>query len=413
MAYKNKTIDEVYNILYEGLCSKFNQRFKLLPKSFLHVWCKVVAGLFLTGYKTTAWWGLQQYPKTAYFGNVSCLGFTINPLKMLGELYGAGNPYMSTTWKGTIKIPVEVQGDFLDSGTQLKSAVTGKLYLTTETIPLDDDFVTVGIKCTEGGTAGNLEVGDSVDFVHPLGVVAKSTTVEEVSENGTDEETEESYRNRVQIRFSTKPHGGAYADYREYASEVPGVLQTYIYGDCKEISGSDYTYTGVIIYVAGRKELYTDRIPDEALLRAVGKSCTYDSETGKMRKMLGQVIDPSNDETYKNVRPVFIKGFDVYLTGLQNIDVSDFKDSLKSTLETYFEGREPYIRGLSNEAEVLNKVTYNNILGVVNELAISVKAEFGKIELKESGKTPAIETYTLKSGELTKLENLYIDGVKV
>lgn len=413
MAYENKTVDEVYNILYEGICAKFNQRFKLLPKSFLHIWCKIVAGVFITGYKTNAWWGLQQYPATAYYGNVSCLGVTINPLKMLGNLYGVGDPYMPTSWEGKISIPVEVQGDYLESGTQLKSSVTGKLYLVEESVLLNEVSIIAKVKCTEGGIDGNLEVGDTMDFVSPLGIVGKTATVTAILSDGTDEETESDYRNRVQVRFSTKPHGGSSSDYREFASEVSGVLQTYIYGDCKEISGNNYTVTGVIIYVAGKKELYTDRIPNDALLRAVGDACTYDPETGKTRKMIGQVIDPTNDGTYQNIKPVSVTGFDVYLTGLSNIDVADFKDSLKSALDTYFEGREPYIRGLSNESEILNKVTYNNILGVINELAISVKADFTSVKLQKNGTSTDITTYTLGFGELAKLDSLYINGVKV
>lgn len=411
MAHQNKSIDEVYTLLYNGLSSKFAQQFRLLPKSFIHVLCKVCAGLFVLCWKDNAWWGLQQYPEYAYYGNVTCLGVTINPLIMLGNLYGAGEPKTATQWQGVATVTVADAGSYLDSGTQLKSSVTGKIYLTEETVELAGESVDVSVKCAAGGMAGNLDAGDTLDFVNPLGTVAKVATVKSVTKDGNDGETEAEYRRRVFIRFSTKPHGGAYADYREYASEVTGVLQTYIYGDCYDISGDDWTSTGVIVYVAGEPELYPDRIPDAALLVQVGEACTYDPETKLMRKMIGQTIDPLGDGSYLNIKPVSVKTFDVYLTGLTGIDVSDFSDGAKSALETYFEGREPYIRGLSNESEVLNKVTLNNVSGVLNELAISLKADFSGVSVVSDA--AQVSTYTLTYGQLAKLGTLYIDGVAV
>lgn len=409
--HENKTVEEIYNILINGFESEFNQKFRLLPKSFIRVWSKIVAGVFITGYRTNAWWGLQQFPLTAYYGNVSCLGMKINPLKMLGKLYGVGEPYLPTKWSGKITVHVTTKGVFLDAGTQLKSSVNGLLYLTTETARLTGDTAEVAVECAVGGTAGNLDDGDMLDFVNPLSCVAKSAEVSYVEKDGTDEESEESYRNRVNIRFSTKPHGGSYADFREWATDVPGVKQTYIYGDEEDISGDKYLYAGVIIFVAADPALYSDRIPDNALLRAVGESCTYDPDTGQMRKMIGQVIDPEADGSYSNVRPVSVTAFDVSVTGLSDIDVADFKGAAKSALKTYFEGREPYIRGLSNESEVLNKVSYNNVLGVLNEVAISLKCDFDKAALDLDG--IEIMSYTLGYGELAKLGNLYIDGIKV
>ncbi len=113
MEPQNRTIQDIYQMLYDGLCVKFGQQFKLLPKSFVRVWCKVAAGVFIICHKDTAWWGLQQYPEKAYYGNVSCLGMTINPLVMLGNLFGAGEPKPSTQWQGTARVTVEGAGGFL------------------------------------------------------------------------------------------------------------------------------------------------------------------------------------------------------------------------------------------------------------------------------------------------------------
>lgn len=408
MAYENKTVDDVYNIFYNGLVEKFGKSFKLLPKSFIHILCKVMAGVFVTGYRVNGWWGLQQYPEYAYYGEVECLGHLINPLKELGNLYGAGEPYTAEQWAGAIKVKVVQQGGYLRLGTQLKNMVNGKIYITDKSVALDEDYVTVDVKCSEGGSIANLVLGDKLVFVSPLGNVDKNTEVVSVTKDGTDGETESEYRSRVVLQFATKPHGGSYEDYREWASDVPGVLQTYIYGDCEEISGDSWTSTGVIIYVAGVKENYPDRIPDKTLLKLVGEACTYDPSTKKMRKMIGQVIDPDANGTYKNIKPVSVRTFDVEITGLNNIDLADFTTDAKSVLTTYFEGREPYINGLSNGNEVLNRVSVHNVLSTINELCVSKNCEFDEV-LLSSGDS-RIKTYTLSYGELCRLGKLKING---
>ena len=404
MAYKNKTIEEVQQLLIRSFEHEFNTQLRILPKSFIKILCKVFAGIFIIVYKLVGWYFLQMFPETADWKEVTILGVRLRPLVKLGVLFGVGEPLAGVQWRGIITIDVLTQGGVLYSGTQLKSNVTGKLYIVEETKTLLQQKETVSVVCTEIGTAGNLEQNDTLNFVNPYGFIKTEAIVSDVARVGLDNELESSYRNRVINRFRLQPQGGALADYRIWASEVPGVLNVYPYND-KEQPG------GVLLYVSGISDVYADRIPDKGLLKKVGEVCTYDPETGKAtRKPLTAMLDPKNDGSYSNVKPVSVAVFDVVITGVSGIIPADFAQVVKPALQNYFLERDLYIRGLSDDNNRTNVVSKNHVITVINQIAVSIKAIFETAEIRKDGKVAPL--YTLDNGELARLGALAIDGVQ-
>lgn len=404
MAYENKTVDYVYDLLINSFQEKFNSRFRLLPKSFIVVLSKVFAGVFVILYKQVGWFYLQLFPDTASFETVDILGHTINPLVQLGKLFGVGEPTSGQTWEGRIAVSVVSEGRAITAGTQLKSDKTGFVYLVSQTVTTENESVTVPVYCSQPGTAGNLEAGDTLKFVSPLGFVATSAIVTESTLTGTDDESEEHYRSRVVNRYSSQPQGGALSDYRSWAFDAEGVLQTYPYNG--ENSPGD-----VEIYVAGITDIYPDRVPDRALCVAVGEACTFDPETGiANRRPLTAILDPENDGTYLNIKPVSIVSVDVYVTDVTGIDPSDFGASFKSSLNTYLLGREPYIRGLSDDNNRTNVIQTNSLISIANTVATSLKGQFGTVTMQIEEITLA--NYTLGKGELSALGKLFVNGVE-
>jgi len=404
MAYKNKTIEEVQKLLIRSFEHGFNRRLRILPKSFIKILCKVFAGVFIVVYKLVGWYFLQMFPETADWKEVTILGVRLRPLVKLGVLFGVGEPLAGVQWRGIITIDVLTQGSVLYSGTQLKNSVTGKLYITTETKTLLKSKEAVPVVCTEIGTAGNLEQNDTLNFVNPYGFIKTEAVVLDVARVGLDNELESSYRNRVINRFRLQPQGGALADYRIWASEVPGVLNVYPYND-KEQPG------GVLLYVSGIPDVYADRIPNNGLLKKVGEACTYDPETGKAtRKPLTAMLDPKNDGSYSNVKPITVAVFDIVITGIAGAIPADFAQVVKPALRNYFSDRDLYIRGLSDDNNRTNVISKNHVITVVNQMAVSVKAVFETAEMRKNGKV--VSLYTLDNGELAKLGALTIDGVQ-
>lgn len=141
----------------------------------------------------------------------------------------------------------------------------------------------------------------------------------------------------------------------------------------------------------------------------MGAACTFDPETGEAtRKPITAVLDPGYNDTYQNVKPVTIISFDVYIEGISGAPIADFGDAAHSAIESYFLGREPYIRGLSDDDNKTNVVSKNNVSSVVDQTAISLKAEFSSVTMYKNGAMTV--TYTLGMGELAKLNNLYLNG---
>ena len=404
MAYKNKTIEEVQQLLIRSFEHEFNTQLRILPKSFIKILCKVFAGVFIVVYKLVGWYFLQMFPETADWEEITILGVRLRPLVKLGVLFGVGEPLAGVQWQGIITIDVLTQGSVLYSGTQLKSSVTGKLYIVEETKTLLQTKENVSIVCTEIGTVGNLEKNDTLNFVNPYGFIETEAVVLDVARVGLDNELESSYRNRVINRFRLQPQGGALADYRIWASEVPGVLNVYPYND-KEQPG------GVLLYVSGISDVYADRIPDKGLLKKVGEACTYDPETGRAtRKPLTAMLDPKNDGSYSNVKPITVAVFDIVITGVSGIVPADFAQVVKPALQNYFLDRDLYIRGLSDDNNRTNVVSKNHVITVINQIAVSIKAIFETAEIRKDGKVAPL--YTLDNGELARLGALAIDGVQ-
>ena len=402
MAYENKTVDDVYNLLIQAFQEKFNNRLRLLPKCFIVILSKILASLFIIPYKLIGWFYLQLFPDTASYKPVNIMGNEIRPLIKLGNQFGVKEPMSGQPWEGTIRVNVVNENMAVNAGTQLKSDDTGLMYITKITITTEGESILIPVYCTQAGISGNLNVGDELKFVSPLSSVEQTGIVEEITKTGTDDETEEHYRSRVINRYSTQPQGGAASDYRIWAFDVPGVLQTYPYND-EDSPG------GIIIYVAGTQDIYPNRIPGRELCIAVGEACTYDPDTGiQTRKPLTAVLDPDDNKTYRNIKPVSIVYVNVYITDISGVDDADFASSFKTVLENYLLDREPYIRGLSDDNNKKNLIQTNTLIALANSVAVSYKAQFGSVIMQINNQT--VSNYTLKKNELSALGNLYVDG---
>jgi hypothetical protein len=401
MAYENKTVEEVRDLIINSIKGKFNLVLRIFSKSFIKTIAVVFSGVFIICYKEIGWFFLQLFPETASWKGVRVLGVWIRPLVKWGILIGVGEPSSGTQWKGKLTVTAAALGGSLPAGAQLKSDITGKLYITEEGVPLDAETKTVPAICAESGSAGNLEAGDTLSFVNPLGTVEKQAAVFETDSPAKDDETESAYRARVVSRFRAPPLGGALSDYRIWASDVSGILNAYPYKDID-------TAAGVFLFVAGIPSYYPDRIPDAELLRKVGDACTYNPVTGKAsRKPITAVLDPAHDGTYQNIFPVSLKEYDVRVFGLSGVSPEDFVEAGRPAIENYFFGREPYIRGLSDDNNKTNVISRNSISSVVDQICRSLKAEFESVALEIDGSE--ISQDVLGMGQLCKLNNLYLD----
>lgn len=401
MAFENKTIESVNNLILSGLETELNTQFKLLPKAFVRVLAKVLAAVFISLYRQQAWIFLQMFVETASFDEIEILGRKIRPLVLWGDLVGVGLPGAATYYEGKIKVKATQINTYVMQGTQFVNPATNIVYITTETVLLRDLENEIKVKAAESGTIANLKEGDILNTTAPLSNIERNAVSSEVLLEAVDDEDETTYRSRVLSRWRVQPQGGALNDYRKWASEVPGVLQTYIYKD-------DDSASGVLIYVVSNNE---SRIPSKELLVQVGECCSFDPETGEGRKPITAILDPKNDGSYENIMPCTVLDFDVYVENYSGQELSSFSQSVKSNVSNYLKQREPFVRGLSVDDNRVDRISEVNISGIVNDIAEGVNGYFEKVILKKDGEV--IDSYILDRGELSKLNKVYINGVEV
>jgi len=402
MALENKTISEINEAIINQIEAQISQTIPILPISFTRILAKILAGVFLILYKVAQKLFLDIFVSTASFKETTIFGKKVTPLIEWGVVVGAGQPQTAIQTELKIEVTVNDIGETLPSGTQFISTLNGLIYITQTDYILTAGPDAIDVICTTGGSDGNLEVGQTLTLINTLGIIDNDADITDILITGVDAESEASYRQRVVERFQLQPQGGALADYRLWASEVEGVLQTYIYtGD----PGN------VLIYVAGDIDLYSDRIPDSALLLLIGAACTYDPITGKAtRKQVTAIIDPDGDETYGNVLPITVKLFDVIIFDLDVEDEADVMDQIEEALEAFFLEKEPYILGLSvlPRRDIVSRV---NVIGIIDDIVNANNGSFSDALIYEKDTymavahdtSPYITIYKRSGDVFTKL----------
>lgn len=388
MSLNTPTTQQIADNIVSQMSASLGQSIPLLPKSFIRVLAKVLAGVFIILYKYGGFVAQQQFVRTASASPTEFNGVTATPLVEWGRQIGVGDPIAATRAELLVNITVTNQTGTLPSGSQLINSATGVTYITIGAVALNAPVVQATIRAVAdqaggdgSGEQGNMAAGQTLSFANPLANVSRTVVVDSQTVTGADAETTASYRQRVLDRFQQRPQGGAYADYRAWATEVAGIANA-------------YPYTSVLpgqvdVYVESATEI--DGIPTPAQLSAVADSIEFDDGGLASRR-------PAN--AFVNVLPITRSGFDVVVQGLAVANQAAVEASITTAVEEYFLSREPFIDGLS----VLprrDRITPSAVGGVVDDIVNAAGGFFtGVIVSKDS--IQITEVYALNDGEKAK-----------
>ena len=319
-------------------------------------------------------------------------GKTVVPLIEWGRLIGAGDPLAATQARLLIRVTAEAIGATLPNNTQFTYTPTSVVFMTTSSTVLDDlttdvEVVAVSDPGDNGGagTIGNLPAGAVLSLANPLSGVSRQAPVVSQIEAGTEAETDDQYRHRVTARFQLRPQGGAYADYKLWAEETPGVANAYPY--TSEFPGQ------VKVYI--ESAIDPDGVPTTGLLQAALDSINYDNSTGMAtRRPVGALV---------NTFPITRVGFDVEIQGLSVENEPDVRVSIEQALTKYFLDREPFLVGLSIPPR-MDRITQAAVSGVVDDIVSLANGVFTDVVLRKGGVVTS--TYTLGQGEKAKLSGV-------
>jgi len=395
MSLTTPTTQEISENIISRLEAELNQSIPLLPKSFMGVLAKVLAGVYVILYKYSGFIFQQIFPQTATINRTDINGVTVEPLIQWGRLVGVGEPTAATRAELVLDVTVQLQGGTLDAGAQLVGRDNGVTYLTINAVLLDASIVQVTARAASdpagaggAGAVGNLGAGAVVSFANPLANVARDTIVDSQLVTGADAEAVEVYRQRVIDRFQKRPQGGAYADYEAWSEEVPGIVSIYPY--------TSVNPGQVDVYAEATEESSgsADGIPTYAQLQAVLDAINTNQNGLATRRPATALA---------NALAITRTGFDVTVTGLTVDNPSQVQADIEAALVEYFLARAPFISGLSILPR-LDRVTNSGVTGVVNDITSAAGGVLTSVTVEESS-TP-FSLYTLGVGEKAKLDSV-------
>lgn len=382
-----KTSDISANIVAQ-VSAQIAQTVPLMPKSFIRVLAKALAGLIVILYKYAGFIWLQMFVRTASDQDTTINGVVVNPLKEWGRLVGIDDPKASTQAVLNISISVLSTGGTLSSGAQIINTSTGVVYLLTGDVSLDASTVS-GVITASGdqsggdgsGTIGNVADGTTLSFVSSQPGVSTNVTVTSTQTTGADAEETEAYRQRILDRFQKRPQGGAYADYEQWGEEVEGVANVYPY--------TSKTPGQVDLYVESSTE--TDGIPTTAQLQAVLDAVELDDEDLATRRPAGALV---------NAYPITRLAFDIRILGISvPSNLSGVKTQIEAAVTEHFLERAPYIIGLDVGTRK-DIIATTAVGGIVSDIVAAAGGYFTDIEITQA--TADITLYILGIGEKAK-----------
>lgn len=393
MALSVPKTKEISDTLIATIGLELGKTIPLLPKSFSRVLAKALSGVFILTYRYAGFALLQQFAQHASFRQTTVNGQNIIPLVLWGRLVGVGDPVAATNARLQVQFDVINQdASTLPAGRQLVHPGSGVVYILEQDVVLSASPITANVVAASdpdgnggAGIVGNRNVQDDLEWANPIPQVSsEGAAVTNILFTAADAETEDAYRSRVVERFAARAEGGAYSDYRDWATELNGILNAYVY------TGTDPGTVDVYIEatVASSDE---DGVATLAQQNAVAALIEADSSGLASRRPVSALV---------TVWPIFRQGYDVQITGLTSTDVEGTKAAIKEALDDYFRTLAPFITGLSNLPR-RDRVTQGAVAGVVDETAAAFGATVSSVTLQKNGST--IGADTLGKGQKAKL----------
>lgn len=392
MGLETPTTAEIDATIIAQLQATLDQDVPLLPKAFLRVLSRTLAGVFILLYKYTGFMFLQMFVRTATIEETDINGVLISPLIAWGRLIGVGDPASATRAELEIEITVNNQVGTLPSQTQLVGALNGVTYHTIGAVVLNAATVNVNVRAVSdqaggdgSGAIGNLDVSDEMSFANPLANVERTTTVTTVITTGADAEATEAYRQRVLDRFQKRPQGGAYADYEQWAEEPAGILNAYPY------TAVDPGQVDIYIEATVESSGDPDGFPTAAQLQEALDATIFDPSGVPNRR-------PAN--ALSNTFSITREEFNVEITGLAVDNPGQTQQDIEDALTEYFLDRGPFIVGLTIPPRK-DRITGPAVTGIVDDIVSAVNGIFTSAVIDQGG--GPITLFELGVGEKAKV----------
>ncbi len=217
MPFQRPTLSELVDRIVADLQTRITEGTSLLRRATLKIMARVLAGAvhLLYGY-------LDFQTDQLFIFSADSEG-----LNRIANEYGiTRNAAVEATGSGQA---MGTSGIVIPAESELR-ATSGQKYDTDEDVPIAGGVATLAFTAQVAGAGGNDDPSIILTFTSPIaGINATVTVGADGITDGSDEETDDSLREKLLIRKRYPPYGGAEADYLNWTLEVPGVTRAWVF----------------------------------------------------------------------------------------------------------------------------------------------------------------------------------------
>jgi hypothetical protein len=385
MAYRIPTLAELHAAHLARLEGQIGQESPLNDKAFLDVLAAAEAGLDIGHYKYAADAALQNIALTAIDEGLDRIGNdNSTPRKQ------AVSAVLVATLPATT-------GTVIPAGWEFVSDSSGKRYRTEAAVTSLASVATLSLRCTEAGSDGNLDDGETLSISAPVAGATTEATVTDTTTTGADQESDSDYRPRVIFAQRAITGGGNGTDHKIWAEAVAGVRRAFPYAARPSSYATSYPGDRTI-YIECTSDIDADGVAPLSLLDDVRDAVNIDPDTGKSRAMLGLTDATLYILAIQRI-PFFVQVGDLFVAAEKE---AQCKIDIAIALDLYFKAIAPYIDGVDNPLERSDSITNPSVGEIVQDV---VKSYGGNIQSVAFGLAIGswITFYFLNPGELGKL----------
>jgi uncharacterized phage protein gp47/JayE len=217
MPFQRPTLAELIDRTQQDFISRLSLVGALLRRSVVAVFARVLAGAAHELHGYLQFLSRQVFPDTS----------EAEYLERQGGLYNV-NRKAATFSTGNVTLTGS-NGTLIPADTVLQRA-DGVRYETRADVTIAAGTAVAIVDALVAGESGNAAAGVSLSLVSPIiGVSSSATVAVGGLVLGSDQESDEDYRRRVQERLKFAPQGGAQKDYERWAKEVAGVTRAWVF----------------------------------------------------------------------------------------------------------------------------------------------------------------------------------------
>jgi hypothetical protein len=388
MSYKIPTSQELADGHTSRLESQLGQDSPINDKAFLTVLGVIEAGFDIGLYKYAADRVKQNLALTATGDDLDRIGNdNYTPRKQETAAI------LVATLPATTGTVIPVSREFVGDSNGLR-------YKTEAEVTAVAGVATLTLRCTEAGTDGNLDNGNTLSISAQVAGAETQATVTSTDTLGANKETDADYRPRVLFAQRAMTGGGNAADHKIWGEAVTGVKTIFPWSGRPDGEGTSYPGDRTC-YVEATTDIDPDGIAPPVLLAAVRSAMTTDPETGESRFVLGHIDENLYIESIIRTQVnVIIEGFYA-----PEDTEADCKDDIETSLTAYFLTLKPFIAAIDLIQEKNDVITIVAISEVVQDVLKSYGGYATDIKFEVyDGEYFVEETeYSLDENELTKL----------